>query len=60
VAFATTALLWRIYIHRAGAMVALAIAATHNPRRVAVLTIYAHVSMVAGIVSIAVGNELVI
>ena len=41
-------------------MLAPAIAATHNPRRVAVLTIYAHVIMVAGIVSIAVGDELVI
>jgi low temperature requirement protein LtrA len=60
VAFATTALLWRIYIHRAGAMLAVAIAGTHHPRRVAVLTIYAHVIMVAGIVSIAVGDELVI
>jgi low temperature requirement protein LtrA len=60
VAFATTALLWRIYIHRAGAMLALAIAVTHHPRRVAVLAIYAHVTMVAGIVSIAVGDELVI
>ncbi len=60
VAFATTALLWRIYIHRAGAMLATAIAATHHPRRVAVLTIYAHVIMVAGIVCVAVGDELVI
>jgi low temperature requirement protein LtrA len=41
-------------------MLSLAIAATRNPRRVAVLTIYAHVVMVAGIVSIAVGDDLVI
>ena len=60
VAFATTALMWRIYIHRAGEMLAPAIAATPRPRRVAVLTIYAHVIMIAGIVSIAVGAELVI
>jgi low temperature requirement protein LtrA len=60
VAFATTGLLWRIYIYRAGAMLSLAIAAARNPRRVAVLTIYAHVTMVAGIVSIAVGDDLVI
>jgi low temperature requirement protein LtrA len=60
VAFATTALMWRIYIHRAGEMLAPAIATTNRPRRVATLTIYAHVIMVAGIVSIAVGDELVI
>jgi low temperature requirement protein LtrA len=60
VAFATTALLWRIYIHRAGALLADAIAAAANIRRVAVLTIYSHVIMVAGIITIAVADELVI
>jgi low temperature requirement protein LtrA len=59
-AFATTALLWRIYIHRAGALIADAMMVSHDPRRVAVLTIYSHVIMVAGIVTIAVGDELVI
>ncbi|MGC5020223.1 low temperature requirement protein A [Micromonospora sp. DT47] len=59
-AFGTTALLWRIYIHRAGALLADAIAATNNPRRVAILTIYSHVIMIAGIVAIAVGDELII
>ncbi|WP_406079235.1 low temperature requirement protein A [Micromonospora sp. NBC_00858] len=59
-AFATTALLWRIYIHRAGALLAGAIVATNNPRRVAILTIYSHVIMIAGIVAIAVGDELII
>ncbi|SCL51130.1 low temperature requirement protein A [Micromonospora chersina] len=60
VAFVTTALLWRIYIHRAGALLADAMETVRNPRRVAVLTIYSHVIMVAGIVAIAVGDELVI
>ncbi|MEV0724256.1 low temperature requirement protein A [Micromonospora purpureochromogenes] len=60
VAFATTALLWRIYIHRAGALLADAITATTNLRRTAVATVYAHVVMAAGIVTIAVGDELVI
>ncbi|NYF57976.1 low temperature requirement protein A [Micromonospora purpureochromogenes] len=60
VAFATTALLWRIYIHRAGALLADAMAAAPDPRRVAVLTIYSHVIMVAGMVVVAVGDELVI
>ncbi|MGW4152165.1 low temperature requirement protein A [Micromonospora chersina] len=59
-AFATTALLWRIYIHRAGALLAGAIAASHDPLRVAVLTFYGHVLMVAAVVAIAVGDELVI
>ena len=58
--FVTTALLWRIYIHQAGALLAQAITASHNPRRLAVLTIYAHVVMVAGVITIAVGDELVI
>ena len=60
VAFATTVLLWRIYIHRAGALLADAMAAVADPRRVAVLAIYSHVIMIAGIVAIAVGGELVI
>ncbi|WP_278045597.1 low temperature requirement protein A [Micromonospora kangleipakensis] len=59
-AFATTALLWRIYIHRAGALIAGAITAAPNRLRVGVLTVYAHVIMIAGIVTIAVGDELVI
>jgi low temperature requirement protein LtrA len=60
VAFATTALLWRIYIHRAGSLLADAIAAGPDLRRVAVLTIYAQTLMAAGIVTIAVSDELVI
>jgi low temperature requirement protein LtrA len=57
---ATTALLFRIYIHRAGKLLAQAITASHTLRRLAVLTIYAHVVMVAGVITIAVGDELVI
>jgi low temperature requirement protein LtrA len=60
VAFASTALLWRIYIHRAGALLSEAIAATNDLWRVAVPTIYAHALMAAGVVTIAVGDELVI
>ncbi|WP_328426717.1 low temperature requirement protein A [Micromonospora sp. NBC_00389] len=59
-AFVTTALLWRIYIHRAGALIAETIAAAPNRLRVGVLTLYSHVIMIAGIVTIAVGDELVI
>ncbi|MEV0724259.1 low temperature requirement protein A [Micromonospora purpureochromogenes] len=60
VAFATTALLWRIYIHRAGALLADAMTAVPDPRRVFFLTVYSYAIMVAGIVAIAVGGELVI
>ena len=60
VAFASTALLWRIYIHRAGALLGDAIAATTDLWRVAVPTIYAHALMAAGVVTIAVGDDIVI
>ncbi|SCL14936.1 Low temperature requirement protein LtrA [Micromonospora rhizosphaerae] len=60
IGFATTALLWRIYIHRAGQLLAEAIAAASDPVRVGTLAIHAHLVMVAGIIAIAVGDELVI
>ncbi|SCG65264.1 low temperature requirement protein A [Micromonospora inositola] len=60
IAFATTALLWRIYIHRAGQLLAEAIAAASDPVRVATLAVVAHLVMVAGILAVAVGDELVI
>ncbi|WP_446218687.1 low temperature requirement protein A [Micromonospora sp. IBHARD004] len=57
---ATTVLLWRIYIHRAGKMMAEAIAASPDPVRLARSASYAHLVMVAGLVAAAVGAELVI
>ena len=60
VAFATTVLLWRIYIFRAGGVLATAIAAAPDRLRVGLLASYAHQVMVAGIVPISVGDELVI
>ncbi|RZU73571.1 low temperature requirement protein LtrA [Micromonospora kangleipakensis] len=60
VAFATTVLLWRIYIHRAGEVLGGAVAAAPDPLRVAVSSVYAHLVMVAGIVAISVGDELII
>lgn len=60
VSFAITALLWRIYIYRAGELLAAAIAAAPDPLRVGVSTVYSHLAMVAGIVATAVGYELVI
>lgn len=60
VSFATTALMWRIYIHRAGELLPLAIARARVPSRLAGLSTPAHLLMVSGVVAIAVGDELVI
>jgi low temperature requirement protein LtrA len=60
VTFATAALLWRIYIHRAGVLLAEAIATARDPIRVIIAAVYAHLDLVAGTVAIAVGDELVI
>ena len=61
VAFATTALLWRIYIYRAGQVLGTAVAAAPDPFRVGLsAALYAHPVMAAGLVAISVGGELVI
>jgi low temperature requirement protein LtrA len=60
VAFATTVLLWRIYIYRAGEVSGAAVTAAPDRLRLAALAIYAHLIMTAGIVAISVGAELVI
>jgi low temperature requirement protein LtrA len=60
VSFATTALLWRIYIYRAGEQLPEAIAKAREPARLARLSVPAHLLMIAGIVVIAPGIELVI
>lgn len=60
VALTTTVLLWRIYIYRAGQLFGAAVATARDPLRVAVGAGYAHPIMVAGIVAMSVGDELVI
>jgi low temperature requirement protein LtrA len=60
VSIATTVLLWRIYIYRAGELLSAAIAAASKPGRLAESTSYAHLIMVAGTVVTALGAELVI
>jgi low temperature requirement protein LtrA len=60
VSFATTVLLWRIYIYRAGELLGTAIAAARDPVRVGLAQAYSHLLMVAGVVATAVGQELVI
>lgn len=60
VAFATTMLLWRIYFHRAGAVLPAAIEAAPRPARLGRSGIYTHLIMVTGILATGVGNALVI
>jgi low temperature requirement protein LtrA len=60
VAFVTTVLLWRVYIYRAGGVLGAAVAAAPDPLRVVNSVLYAHAVMVAGVVAISVGDELVI
>ncbi|GAA4563848.1 low temperature requirement protein A [Micromonospora coerulea] len=60
VSIATTVLLWRIYIYRAGELSAAAISASPDPARLGLSAFYAHLVMVAGVVVTAVGAELVI
>ncbi|PWR10883.1 low temperature requirement protein A [Micromonospora acroterricola] len=60
VSIATTVLLWRIYIFRAGELSAAAIAGSSDPARLGLSAFYAHLVMVAGVVVTAVGAELVI
>ena len=60
VSFATTVLLWRIYIYRAGQLLGTALAAARDPLRAGLAQSYSHLLMVAGIVVTAVGQELVI
>jgi low temperature requirement protein LtrA len=60
VAFATTVLLWRIYIYRAGEVSGAAVGAVPDRLRLAALSVYAHLIMTAGIAAISVGDDLVI
>jgi low temperature requirement protein LtrA len=60
VAFATTVLLWRVYIYRAGEVLGAAVVAAPDPLRVGISVLYAHPVMVASLVTISVGDELVV
>jgi low temperature requirement protein LtrA len=60
VAFATTVLLWRIYIYRAAEVLGEAVAGALDPLRVGLSASYAQLVMVGGIVAISVGDDLVI
>ena len=60
VSFATTVLLWRIYIYRAGELFPAAITTARDPVRLGQTASCSHLVMVAGIVLTAVGAEIVI
>jgi low temperature requirement protein LtrA len=60
VSFSTTLLIWRIYFHRAGTVLPVALEATSQSSRLGQSGIYTHLAMVAGIIATAVGHELVI
>jgi low temperature requirement protein LtrA len=60
VAFLTSALLWRVYFHRAGHLLPGAISAARHPARLGRAMSYTHLLMVAGIALTAVGYALFI
>ncbi|MBQ1073656.1 low temperature requirement protein A [Micromonospora sp. C31] len=60
VAFVTTALLWRIYFHRAGHLLAEALRVARSPGRLGSSAGATHLAIVVGVLSTAVGYELVI
>ncbi|MEV4661355.1 low temperature requirement protein A [Micromonospora echinofusca] len=60
VAFVTTALLWRIYFHRAGHLLGEALRVARSPGRLGASVGGTHLPIVVGVLSTAVGYELVI
>ncbi|WFE54725.1 low temperature requirement protein A [Micromonospora sp. WMMD1155] len=60
VAFATTVLLFRVYVYKAGQLLPEALAAAREPSRLIREAFIAHVLMITGVVAVAVGYEIVI
>ncbi|MEV4812421.1 low temperature requirement protein A [Micromonospora avicenniae] len=60
IAFATTLLLWRIYVHKSGELLPIAIATSRAPSKFLYTAPYTHLVMVAGVVTTAAGFELVL
>ncbi|MEH1101164.1 low temperature requirement protein A [Micromonospora sp. CPCC 205561] len=58
IAFATTLLLWRVYVHKSGELLPLAIATAKAPSRFLATAPYTHLLMVAGVVTTAAGFDL--
>ncbi|MEV1144968.1 low temperature requirement protein A [Micromonospora sp. NPDC049799] len=59
-AFYTTLLLWRIYVHKSGELLPLAIATSRQPSRFLHTAPYTHLLMVAGVVTTAAGFDLLL
>ncbi|MGY0002554.1 low temperature requirement protein A [Micromonospora sp. I033] len=59
-AFVTTALLWRIYFHRAGHLLAEALRLARVPGRLGTSATITHLFIVLGVLTAAVGYEVVI
>jgi low temperature requirement protein LtrA len=57
IAFITTVLLWRLYVHRAGVLLQPAIESARDPGRLLRSAPYTHLLMVAGVVATAAGFE---
>ncbi|MDG4797249.1 low temperature requirement protein A [Micromonospora sp. WMMD1082] len=60
VAFVTTLLLWRVYVHKAGELLPLAIQTARNPSHFWNTAPYTHLLMVSGVVTTAAGFKLVL
>ncbi|NES12883.1 MULTISPECIES: low temperature requirement protein A [Micromonospora] len=60
VSFVTIALLWRIYFHRAGDLLAVALRVARSPGRLGASAAVTHLFIVLGVLTAAVGYELVI
>ncbi|MEU1686786.1 low temperature requirement protein A [Micromonospora sp. NPDC005707] len=60
IAFATTLLLWRIYVHKSGELLPHAIAMAKQPSKFLNSAPYTHLLMVAGVVTSAAGFDLVL
>ncbi|RZU76504.1 low temperature requirement protein LtrA [Micromonospora kangleipakensis] len=60
VAFGTSLLLWRIYVHKSGELLPHAISSSKQPSRFLNTAPYTHLLMVAGVVTTAAGFDLVL
>ncbi|SCG45313.1 low temperature requirement protein A [Micromonospora halophytica] len=60
VAFVSTLLLWRIYVHKSGELLPQAIQSSRTPNKFLRTAPYTHLMMVAGVVTTAAGFDLVL
>ncbi|MDG4810287.1 low temperature requirement protein A [Micromonospora sp. WMMD1120] len=60
VAFLTTLLLWRIYVHKSGELLPTAIQAARSPSKFLFSAPYTHLLMISGVVTTASGFDLVL